>query len=140
MKQQGTSATGTVTKPVNPRSGIPSLVVFFVAVFFATWIVWVPRALNSRGIIHADWAASLGVGWTYMPALTAVLFIALTGGRAGLTDLRRRLLRWRIGWRWYATIIAIPLGIALATAVIYALTDGQFSQGLPLAFDLPLPL
>ena len=75
-----------------------------------------------------------------MPALTAVLFIALTGGRAGLADLRRRLLRWRIGWRWYATIVAIPLGIALATAVIYALTGGQFSHGLPLAFDLPLPL
>src|SRR5512133_923456 len=122
MNQQVTAATGTVAKPADPRSGIASLVVFFVAVFFATWIVWVPRALNSRGVIHADWAANLGVGWTYMPALTAVLFIALTRGRAGLADLRRRLLRWRIGLRWYATIVAIPVGIALGTAVIYALT------------------
>jgi membrane protease YdiL (CAAX protease family) len=138
MNKQGTTATGT--KPVNPRSGIPSLVVFLVAVFFATWIVWIPRALNSRGLIHADWAASLGVGWTYMPAVTAVLFIAVTRGRAGLADLGRGLLRWRIGRRWYATIVAIPLGIALGTAVIYALTGGQFSQGLPLAFDLPMPL
>jgi membrane protease YdiL (CAAX protease family) len=138
MNQHVPTATGT--KPVNPRSGIPSLVVFFVAVFFATWIVWVPRALDSWGLIHADWAASLGVGWTYMPALTAVVFIAFTRGRADLADLGRRLIRWRIGWQWYATIIAIPLGIALGTAAIYALTGGQFSQGLPLAFDLPLPL
>jgi hypothetical protein len=122
------------------RSGISSLVVFFVAVSFATWIVWVPRALNSRGLIDADWAAGLGIGWTYAPALTAVLFIALTRGRAGLADLGRRLIRWRIGWRWYATIIAIPLGIALGMAAIYALTGGQFSQALPLAFDLPLLL
>jgi uncharacterized protein len=138
MNQQMTITTET--KPADPRSGIPSLVVFFVAVFFATWIVWVPRALNSRGLIDADWAAGLGIGWTYAPALTAVLFIALTRGRAGLADLGRRLIRWRIGWRWYATIIAIPLGIALATAAIYALTGGQFSQALPLAFDLPLLL
>jgi membrane protease YdiL (CAAX protease family) len=140
MNQQMTTAARTGMKPAHPRSGIPSLVVFFVAVFFATWIVWVPRALNSRGLIHADWAASLGVGWTYMPALTAVLFIAFTSGRAGLADLGRGLLRWRIGWRWYATIVAIPLGLALGTAVIYALTGGQFSQALPVAFDLPLSL
>jgi membrane protease YdiL (CAAX protease family) len=133
-------STAVEAKPANRRSGIASLVVFLVAVFFATWIVWVPRALSSRGLIHADWAASLGVGWTYMPALTAVVFIALTRGRAGLADLGRRLIRWRIGWRWYATIVAIPLGIALGTAVIYALTGGQFSQALPAAFDLPLPL
>jgi hypothetical protein len=66
------------------------------------------------------------VGWTYLPVLTAVLFIALTRGRAGLADLGRRLLRWRIGWQWYATIVTIPLGIALGTAVIYALTGGQY--------------
>jgi membrane protease YdiL (CAAX protease family) len=130
----------TETKPVGSRSGIPSLVVFFVAVFFATWIVWVPRALNSRGLIDADWAAGLGIGWTYAPALTALLFIAVTGGSAGLADLGGRLIRWRIGWRWYAAIVTIPLGIALATAAIYALAGGQFSQALPLAFDLPLLL
>jgi membrane protease YdiL (CAAX protease family) len=142
MNQQVTIATGPGrgAKPAEPLSGIPSLVVFLVAVFFATWIVFVPRALDSRELIHADWAANLGVGWTYAPAVTAVLFIAFTRGRAGLADLRRGLLRWRIGWRWYATIVAIPLGIALGTAVIYTLTGGQFSQALPVAFALPLPL
>ena len=75
-----------------------------------------------------------------MPALAAVLFLALTGGRRGLAELGRKLLLWRIGWRWYVAIAALPLGAALGTAVIYALTGGQFSAGLPLALDLPLPL
>jgi membrane protease YdiL (CAAX protease family) len=75
-----------------------------------------------------------------MPALAAVVFVALTGGRRSLAELGRRLLLWRIGWRWYVAIVTIPLGIALSTAAIYALTGGQFSAGLPLAMDLPLPM
>jgi membrane protease YdiL (CAAX protease family) len=131
-------STATTTSQPNP--GIASMVFFFGLVFFATWIVWVPRALESRGLLDSHWAQSLGRGWTYAPALAAVLFVALTGGRRGLAELGRRLLLWRIGWRWYVAIVTIPLGIALSTAVIYALTGGQFSAGLPLAMDLPLPL
>jgi membrane protease YdiL (CAAX protease family) len=131
----------TSTSPTaRPKPAIASMAAFFGLVFFATWIVWVPRALESQGLLDSQWARSLGRGWTYMPALAAVLFLALTGGRRGLAELGRKLMLWRIGWRWYVAIAAIPLGAALGTAVIYALTGGQFSAGLPLAFDLPLPL
>jgi uncharacterized protein len=131
-------STATTTSQPNP--GIASMVFFFGLVFFATWIVWVPRALESRGLLDSQWAHWLGRGWTYMPALAAVVFVALTGGRRSLAELGRKLLLWRIGWRWYIAIVTIPLGIALITAGIYALTGGQFSAGLPLAMDLPLPL
>src|SRR5215210_3141148 len=132
--------TSTSSPTARPKPGIASLVSFLGLVFFATWIVWVPRALESQGLLDSQWARSLGRGWTYMPALAAVLFLALTSGRRGLAELGRKLLLWRIGWRWYLAIAAIPLGAALGTAVIYALTGGQFSAALPLAFDLPLPL
>jgi membrane protease YdiL (CAAX protease family) len=131
-------STATTTSQPNP--GIASMVFFFGLVFFATWIVWVPRALESRGLLDSQWAHWLGRGWTYMPALAAVVFVALTGGRRSLAELGRKLLLWRIGWRWYIAIVTIPLGIALITAGIYALTGGQFSAGLPLAMDLPLPV
>ena len=132
--------TSTARTTAQPKPGIGSVASFFGLVFFATWIVWVPRALESQGLLDSQWARSLGRGWTYMPALAAVLFLALTSGRRGLAELGRKLLLWRIGWRWYLAIAAIPLGAALGTAVIYALTGGQFSAALPLALDLPLPL
>src|SRR5215203_481781 len=132
--------TSTATTTAQPKPGIASLVSFFGLVFFTTWIVWLPRALESQGLLDSHWATWLGRGWTYMPALAAVAFLALTGGRRSLAELGRKLLLWRIGWRWYVAIAAIPLGLALGTAVIYALTGGQFSAGLPLAFELPLPL
>ena len=132
--------TSTSPTTARPKPAITSLAALFGLVFFATWIVWVPRALESQGLLDSQWARSLGRGWTYMPALAAVLFLALTGGRRGIAELGRKLLLWRIGWRWYVAIAALPLGVALCTAVIYALTGGQFSAGLPLALDLPLPI
>lgn len=133
-----TPADATTTRRSRPRT--VSLLFFFIAVFVVTWIVWIPRALASQGLIDSDLALTVGQGWTYAPALTAIAFLALTGGRKYLTELRRSLLLWRIGWRWYAAIVVIPLGIALSTAVIYKFMGGQFGQGLPLAFQLPLPL
>jgi membrane protease YdiL (CAAX protease family) len=137
MDPQSTALTST-TVPARP--GIASTMLFFLAVFVATWIVWIPRALESRGLFGGDWATSVGRGWTYAPALTAVVFLALTGGRQSLASLRRRLLLWRIGWRWYVAITAVPLAVAISVATIHALTGGQFSEALPLALDLPLPI
>jgi membrane protease YdiL (CAAX protease family) len=132
-----TSTSSTTTRP---KPGIASAASFFGLVFFATWVVWVPRALESQGLLDSHWAHALGRGWTYLPALAALLFLALTGGRRSIAELGRKLLLWRIGWRWYVVIAALPLGVALCTAALYALTGGQFSAGLPLAMDLPLPL
>jgi len=37
-------------------------------------------------------------------------------------------------------IVAIPLGVALATSAIYGILRGQFSDALPGSFGLPIPL
>jgi uncharacterized protein len=132
--------TSTARTTARPNPGIVSVVSFFGLVFFATWIVWVPRALESRGLLDSHWGHWLGRGWTYAPALAAVVFVTLTGGRRSLAELGRKLLLWRIGWRWYIAIVTIPVGIALSTAGIYALTGGQFSAALPVALDLPLQM
>jgi uncharacterized protein len=128
----------TATSP--PRTSLVALACLLAAVFATTWVVWVPRALQSHHLIGGDWAVSLGVGWTYAPAFAAVAFVAFTGGRRSLADLRRRLLDWRIGWRWFAAIALIPMAIAVSTAIIYAVLGGSFSSAVPAALELPLPL
>jgi membrane protease YdiL (CAAX protease family) len=55
------------------------------------------------------------------PALAAVIVAAITDGRAGLRDLLSRLVRWRVGVRWYAVALGLPMILALTAAGLYLL-------------------
>jgi len=84
------------------------LTAFFALAFGLTWAVWVPRALDSRGVIDARWAVELGAVWSWMPAVAALLAAVLVGGRPGLREWASRLVRWRVGWRWYLLALLGP--------------------------------
>jgi membrane protease YdiL (CAAX protease family) len=54
------------------------------------------------------------------PALAGLLLTGIIYGRAGLRELLSRLLRWRVGARWYAVaLLSAPL---LMAATIFALS------------------
>jgi membrane protease YdiL (CAAX protease family) len=62
------------------------------------------------------------------PSLAGVLLTGLVSGRAGLREILTRLLKWRVGGRWYAVaLLPAPL---LAAAVLFAL-----SLNSPLTMD-----
>jgi membrane protease YdiL (CAAX protease family) len=50
----------------------------------------------------------------FIPALLAILLTAITEGRKGIAKLLGRLLRWRIGFKWYAISLGLALGVRLA--------------------------
>jgi hypothetical protein len=102
-------------------------VAFLVAAFVLTWIVWVPRALVSHGVLDAPWTVELGNTWAYGPAQAAVLVAALVG-RDALRDLGRRLTRWRVSLRWYALVL---LGPAAFWAVVLVVVGVLGLLGLP---------
>src|ERR671914_498570 len=111
------------------------LVTFFVLAFAITWVVWVPRAAGvPLGV--------LGQVWTWIPAIAALLAAARTGGRVAMRDLGARLVRWRVGWQWYAVVILGPAAFSLSVAGLYALLPGgSFSAALlPALSEEPLVL
>jgi uncharacterized protein len=64
------------------------------------------------------------------PTIAGILLTGLVHGRAGLRDLLSRLLRWRVGARWYAVaLLTAPL---LVTAILLALslTSPEFLPGI----------
>ena len=82
------------------------------------------------------------------PSVSGILLTALVHGRAGLRDYLSRLLRWRVGMRWYAVaLLAAPL---LMTAILLALSlfSPQFLPGILatsdkaalLSFGIPVAL
>ena len=85
------------------------LVAFFVLAYALTW------PLIPLVTVSPLW----GFPALFGPALAAVIVAALTDGRAGLRDLLGRLVRWRVGARWYAVALGLPMLLALTAAGLH---------------------
>ena len=57
---------------------------------------------------------------SYVPAVVAWIILRVAGSADERRSFRRRLTTVRVGWRWYAFAIILPVthiaGVALATA------------------------
>jgi uncharacterized protein len=109
---------------------------FFVLAFAITWVVWVPRAAASQGLLASDLPIVVGQVWSWGPAIAALLAASLTGGRAAVRELGARLVRWRVGWQWYLVVLVGPAAFSFVVAGLYTLLlGGSWSAAAPQAFD-----
>jgi membrane protease YdiL (CAAX protease family) len=93
------------------------LVAFFVLAYALTWPL-IPLVSVSP---------LLGFPALFGPALSAVIVAAVTDGGPGLKDLLGRLVRWRVGARWYAVALGLPLLLALTAWGLNLLLGAQTS-------------
>jgi uncharacterized protein len=85
------------------------LVSFFLLAFVLAWWAW---PLRAAGISYEPGFVPAA------PLLAALIVLGVAEGWAGLRDLGARLLRWRVGWRWYAVAVGLPLTVIAGTAWI----------------------
>ena len=91
------------------------LISFFVLAYALSW--W-------PAILYAlDLARQPIVG--FGPFLAALVRLALTHGKSGVVGLLRRMVRWRVGLRWYAAALLLPVTISLTAAVLNVLLGAQ---------------
>jgi len=131
--------------PTARAVGAPAraLVAFVLLAYALSWAWVVPLALGHQ-VVEA------GRGWpTHVPALlgpavAAVVVIAATAGRRGVVDLLRRVVRWRVGWRWW--LVAVSPVAYLGVAVVAAWAGGRplprsadfgMFSGVPATWGLP---
>jgi membrane protease YdiL (CAAX protease family) len=103
---------------------------FFVLAFGVSWMAWTPFILSTSGLgLEQDIHIPKVLGTTqivgmlpgaYLGPLTAALIVtALSDGRAGLRHWRQRLVRWRVGLRWYlAILVGVPTVILVTTLAL----------------------
>ena len=117
-------ATTTATTSTPTATARTSPLKYFVLAFVFTWALWVPAALEARGLISPlpIPAGFLGV---FGPMVAALVVTALEGGRAGLRDLLGRVVRWRVAPIWYAVAILGPLVLTLAAIALHVALGGQ---------------
>jgi membrane protease YdiL (CAAX protease family) len=92
-------------------------VAYVLLAFALSWVWWLPMAL-------AGVTVGPGQAWpTHLvgllgPAVAAIAVTAAYDGRAGLVDLARRVLRWRLRCYWW-----VLLGVTAAAASLPLITN-----------------
>lgn len=81
---------------------------FFVLAFLLSWYPWVLALLRGQ----TSGPNPLG------PFVAAIIMTAAVYGRSGLREFLARLVRWRVGAKWYAITFFTPVLICLLAAAI----------------------
>ncbi|WP_427133544.1 CPBP family intramembrane glutamic endopeptidase [Pseudarthrobacter sp. S9] len=79
---------------------------FFVLAYAISWSSW---PLYAAGLMPQMEFLSVG------PLVAALVITALAWGKAGFKAWGRRLIRWRVGWVWYAVALLLPAVMVLVT-------------------------
>ena len=106
------------------------LIAFFLIAFGISWsIPGVLLLASTMGAIEVSFArhSPLSVLFFCAPALSALIVIALTQGRAGLTAYLRHVFRGPYKWRWWTSVI---IGVPLLKILAWLLAE----DGIP--FDV----
>lgn len=80
---------------------------YFIALAALTALAALPWILARRGVIDQAYEGALAAG-VFAPSAAGLIGAWWSGGRAGVRALAGSLLRWRIGWRWWAIVLVGP--------------------------------
>ena len=118
------------TEPLAARRIRRDLAVFFVVAFSLPWFVWITRIGDDHGWWGWHVPGSLAL-WSMLPGTFVVA--AVTGRRAAVRDLARRVVRWRVGLRWYAVALGLPWVLVLGSAGLLLAIGGSAQFGAVMA-------
>lgn len=86
---------------------------YLAATFAASWLLWTPLVLLGDRAPGAVEAILTMLG-SLVPSTVAIVLMAATSDRAGRRGFRARLLRMRVGARWYVAVFCLPLLVPVA--------------------------
>ncbi len=151
MSTIATTSQPATSSPLKRLIRDHPLFAFFAIAFAGSWIAWLPLILaqNGLGLLPytipdlvyppSYWFAALSS--ITGPTQASFVVTAIMSGKAGVRQLLRRYVLWRVGVRWYLLVIAGVPVIQLAFASIFS--GGAplvaFLQHWPLFFTVYLP-
>jgi membrane protease YdiL (CAAX protease family) len=107
----------------------------YVALTFAITVGGVLLVVGPGGLPAPERRMAIGLTMLAGPSVAGLLMTGLVSGRAGFRDLLARLLRWRVGARWYAVALLTAPLVGAAVALGLSLLSPEFLPGLFTADD-----
>lgn len=92
------------------------LVSFVVLAFALSW--GLGAVLDGHPLLAPDGSFVSGV------LIAALIVVGIADGRAGMKDLGRRIVRWRVSPRWYVVVFVLPVVIVATVVVLMPFLGG----------------
>jgi uncharacterized protein len=114
---------GDSVGPASPQGGLLArhpLVFYFLIAFAFSWLMFLPAVFTYYGALNLSdsVAGVLGIAGLLGPVWSGFVMTAVTEGGAGIRRWLRRIVRWRVGFRWYLfALIGLPVVMVLGTIV-----------------------
>lgn len=90
------------------------LPIYFTLTFIVSWSAVLILAGPDGIPATPDTAVMLGIAMLLGPSVAGILLTGLASGRIGFRKLLSRLLRWRVGIRWYmVALLTAPLSTVI---------------------------
>ena len=111
-------STSTTTGEARTRDLVNrhSLIVFFACTYALSWAVWAPLVVLGDEVPAAP-ALLLAMLGSWVPSTVGIALTARLRGRQGVHELLRRVVRLRVGARWYVAAFSLPLLMPLAVCI-----------------------
>jgi len=103
------------------------LIAFFALAYALSWWPWVWTALDPTAP-----STILPTG----PLLAALFVVAITGGWSAVWQFLKRIVQWRVGLRWYAIVLGLPVAITIASAAVNVALGAEMTPHFPGWADL----
>ena len=98
---------------------------FLLVTYAFTWTV--QGALAFSGL-EASWTHSILIGFgAFGPPIGAA--VVVWAGEGSLRQWFSQVLKWRIGWRWWALALGLPLLVLVAGSALFAVLGGPIDLG-----------
>ena len=125
-------ANAAPVQPAAPHRGIKALlarhplVSYFGMAYAISWLTWMPLVLSENGgagVLSYSWPLGLyshvAIATFAGPFLSAFVMTSVTEGREGVSRLLRRMVLWRVGFRWYLfVLLGVPALFVLSMIVL----------------------
>jgi hypothetical protein len=112
---------------------------FFALAFTLSWgavlMVVGPSGFLGTKEISEVLNPFLYVAMVVGPSVAGILFTGLLYSRAGLREFGSRLLRWRVGARWYAVALLTAPLLMMAVLFALSLTSPVYLPGIFITYD-----
>jgi len=96
------------------------LVSYFLIAFVFSWLMFLPGLLTYYGVLSLSplIIQLSAIAGLLGPILSGFIMTAVTEGKPGLGRLLRRIVRWRVGLRWYLfALVGLPMVMVLGTII-----------------------